>query len=958
MIGQTLSHYKVIGEISRGGMGVVYRALDLKLNREVALKVLRPELVADRERKQRFVQEAQAAAALKHPNIAMIHEVDEVDGVDFIAMELVEGERLSDLLHRGPLPLDRLLAIARDVTDALQAAHEHGIVHRDLKPSNIMLDLDGRGKLIDFGLAKLLEIPASDSSDRETAVRAETQTGHILGTVYYMSPEQARGEPVDARSDQFSLGATLYEMATGTRAFDGNTPASIFDSILNHIPPPPSQHNPEVPAALSRIVSRLLEKDPSRRFGSASELGRELRELANPMKRTNRTAWATAAAIAAVVVGALAFWFFEREADVRWAREQAFPEILRLTEEEDFSAAFELAQRSARFIPDDPLLQGLWPRISRAVAVETDPSGAEVYYRTQGEDSPWIHAGRTPVTLALPRTFLHWKLEKEGFETIEAAAFPSWVGEDATLSRELDPIARETSSMTRVSAGREPVFLPGLEHLEVDLDSFLIDRFEVTNRQFKDFIDAGGYQKSDYWSVDNGELVDATGRAGPATWELGDYPDGKEDYPVQGVSWHEAQAYCTHAGKQLPTVYHWQRAAATTLAHHIVPWSNFGGAGPLPVGQSTGISTFGVYDMAGNVKEWCWNDSDGKRFILGGAWSEPTYMFVDPDAQDPSLRRDTYGFRCMQTTSDDSAASATMAPIALPERDFASIEPISDDVFSIYRRLFSYDRTPLNAEVVSVDESPEEWRTEVVTIDAAYRGERFDIYIHIPKSPTPPYQTVMYFPGSGVIDRPNLEPQLGGSRPSGSERGGLGGIEFLLKSGRVVVLPVYKGTFGRSSEVRNDVPEESNKYRDHMVMWVQDLARALDYLESRDDFGEEFALYGFSWGASMGALLPALEDRLKVSVLVAGGYYMQATLPEVDYPTYAPRVTIPTLMLNGRHDFFYPVETSQNPMFEMLGTPAHQKRHVLFDTGHAVPRVEGITEVLNWLDQYLGPVAE
>ena len=183
MIGRILSHYKILEEISRGGMGIVYRAVDLKLNRDVALKVLPPELVADPERKRRFVQEAQAAAALKHPNIAVIHEVDEVDGVDFIAMEFVEGEKLSDILQKGKLPLERLLTIALDVTEGLQAAHERGIVHRDLKPPNIMLDRDGRGKLIDFGLAKLVEARVSDSSEAETAVHAQTRAGQILGTV-------------------------------------------------------------------------------------------------------------------------------------------------------------------------------------------------------------------------------------------------------------------------------------------------------------------------------------------------------------------------------------------------------------------------------------------------------------------------------------------------------------------------------------------------------------------------------------------------------------------------------------------------------------------------------------------------------------------------------------------------------------------------------------------------------
>ena len=192
MIGRTLSHYKVLEEISRGGMGIVYKALDPKLNREVALKVLPPELVSDPERKRRFVREAQAAATLKHPNIGVIYEIDEVDGVDFIAMELIEGEKLRDVLQRERLPVARCLELSSEVAEGLALAHDKGIVHRDLKPGNIMVTELGHPKIIDFGLAKLVEPLASESSGASTALRNESSGGKVLGTLSYMSPEQAR----------------------------------------------------------------------------------------------------------------------------------------------------------------------------------------------------------------------------------------------------------------------------------------------------------------------------------------------------------------------------------------------------------------------------------------------------------------------------------------------------------------------------------------------------------------------------------------------------------------------------------------------------------------------------------------------------------------------------------------------------------------------------------------------
>ena len=216
MVGQTLSHYKILAEISRGGMGIVYRAIDTKLNREVAIKILPPELVRDPERKRRFIQEAQSAAALHHPHIAVIHEIDEADGVTFIAMELIEGDKLSDVLSQERLPVARTLELVTKVAEGLALAHEKGVVHRDLKPANIMVTKQGHAKIIDFGLAKLVEPLGGGDAEAATAARAETDPGKVMGTLSYMSPEQARGSRVDHRSDIFSLGVVLHEMLTGS----------------------------------------------------------------------------------------------------------------------------------------------------------------------------------------------------------------------------------------------------------------------------------------------------------------------------------------------------------------------------------------------------------------------------------------------------------------------------------------------------------------------------------------------------------------------------------------------------------------------------------------------------------------------------------------------------------------------------------------------------------------------
>jgi len=300
MLGRTLSHYKVLEEISRGRMGIVYKAMDLKLKREVALKVLPRELVSDPERKRRFVQEAQAAAALKHPNIGVVYEIDDEDGVDFIAMELIEGEALADVVKRGALPVERVLHIGVQVIEGLAHAHEGGIVHRDVKPGNILMDKNGHIKIIDFGLAKLLE-PAKSAdadSDIETAIRAQTQAGQVMGTVAYMSPEQARAQNVDHRSDIFSFGVVLFELLTGKLPFQGASGVETLNMILND-PAPPLPGDPE----LQRIVHRCLEKDAEDRYQSAKDLLSELRRFSHSDSQLTTAVTAQPANGALVVIG-------------------------------------------------------------------------------------------------------------------------------------------------------------------------------------------------------------------------------------------------------------------------------------------------------------------------------------------------------------------------------------------------------------------------------------------------------------------------------------------------------------------------------------------------------------------------------------------------------------------------------------------------------------------------------
>jgi serine/threonine protein kinase len=313
LVGRSLLHYEILEKIGEGGMGAVYRALDTHLDRPVALKLLPPEKVADPERKSRFVQEAKAASALRHPNIVVIHDIASDGGLDFIVMELVEGQSLDQLIGRRGLKLGEALGYAVQIADGLAKAHGAGIVHRDLKPTNVMVTPEGLVKILDFGLAKLTESgPASSAGPTMTfgaEGRPRTEEGYIVGTAAYMSPEQAEGQKVDARSDIFSFGSVLYEMLTGRKAFGRDSQMKTLAAVINEDPKPASSVSDVVPAELERVVARCLRKDPARRWQAMSDLKVALQELKEdsesgrlivtpPLRKgKGRLAWVAAGAI-------------------------------------------------------------------------------------------------------------------------------------------------------------------------------------------------------------------------------------------------------------------------------------------------------------------------------------------------------------------------------------------------------------------------------------------------------------------------------------------------------------------------------------------------------------------------------------------------------------------------------------------------------------------------------------
>ena len=779
---------------------------------------------------------------------------------------------------------------------------------------------------------------------------------------------------VDARADVWALGVIAFELFAGQRPFAARTPPRCCTRSSTTTPPDLRKLRRTLPDALRAVVTKALEKNPAERLprrrnsggaaGVASARPRRRSGRPEGLRALRRPMIAIPLAAILLAAGGLAIFATVRQRRTQWARDVAFPKPCGWWTRKRSSK--RSISRRARSTSRQTTRS--WRSSSRRFR-ERRRSAANrparpCPTRTTPIPSPtWRVLGVTPLDgVKVPATYLRWRFEKAGFDAVEVPRLHDRLHRPAG---EHDG-GRHAHAGRRHAAGHgvrarlaEPfrLYIPGFEHLGAfgTMAAFWIDRFEVTNADYKKFVDAGGYRRREFWQepfLDKGKpvdwdhavarFVDSTGRPGPAAWMQSEPPAGEDQLPVTGVSWYEAAAYARFAGKSLPSLHHWARAAEPRAARWVVPFSNFGGRGPGAAGARQALHASGAYDMAGNVKEWTSTDTnDGRRYILGGGWDEPIYTFNDPDARAPFDRGRTFGFRCVTYPTAPTRHAPGAAAVA--DARLRRERPAPDQVFEIYRRLYAYDRQPFTAKTLAVADDREDWRRETIVMPAPYGGETMKLFLFVPKRATPPFETVVFFPGSNAF------------RTRSIDQFPLGNIDFLVKSGRAVAFPELKGTFDRQG-LQDSTANPSVLYRDHVIAWIKDVSRAIDYLATRQDLSmDRLALFGISWGGRLGAIIPAVESRIKVQVLVVGGFSMQRPLPEVDQFNFASRVTIPTLMLNGRYDFFFPVDSSQIPMFEAFRTPKDQKRHLLYDGGHNIPRVELIKETLSWLDRFQRP---
>ena len=694
--------------------------------------------------------------------------------------------------------------------------------------------------------------------------------------------------------------------------------------------------------------------------------------------------WTLPAALALIALAGALTWTLQQRSRERWAREEALPQLEALIARDEYTAAFDLASQVAAVIPGDPQLRSLEPSYTRPITLKSSPAGATVQYRPYGgTDSDWRSLGRTPIeNLPMPMGIGLWRLEHPGHvsglfvirnPSVQLHNPPDPALRARMASIDLSLRLAETSAtppgMVLVPATELPIALASPDAW-VSLPAFFIDQYEVTNREYLEFVDAGGYDSSEYWHglplggtkedwrTTVARFVDATGRPGPATWEVGRYPEGAGDHPVTGLSWFEAAAYARFRGKSLPTAYHWYRAAfslaeySESLAPAIAGASNFSGKGTSRVGEFAGIGPWGTYDMAGNAREWLWNNmSEDRRWVAGGAWSELPYLFWNQiDSADPWDRSPINGLRCMRSLPGETISAQLLAPARQSSVDFPALEPVPEPTYAVLAEQLSYVSSTPQPRVERVEADDPHWRRERITLPTGYDDTQFEVLLFLPTHGSPPYQAVFYVPHAGYTMRPfdldEFDPAHAGQP-----------LDFILKSGRALVVVAIDGSFNRHwPPERRETMSEAERLRTRLRHSRQDLGRTIDYLTSRDDIDAgSLGWFGDSYGGIWMIPILAVEKRFRTAVLIRSGIRL-ANAPQAEQPyNYAPRIMQPVLMLNGRWDI-YVSPASQQRLFDLLGASPSDKRLVQYDAGHGIlPQNQLVRETLDWFDRYLGP---
>jgi serine/threonine protein kinase/formylglycine-generating enzyme required for sulfatase activity len=1013
--GDRIGSFKIIELLGAGGMGEVYLAKDLRLNRNVALKFL---TLMEENANKRFLREAQAAAALEHPHICTIHEIARENSREFIVMQYIEGETLSSLIKKGPLPIAEAVDIALQVAEALTEAHFKGIVHRDIKPANIIVSANKQVKVLDFGLAKRVTFDVSESESSFKTLLSSP--GMVLGTVSYMSPEQVRGQAVDHRTDLWSLGMVIYEMLSGKTLFAGISPVEKLAAILYQRP----EKHLKIPPELDQVLEKSLEKDLDKRYQSAAQMMEDLRYLKQELdfeeqllvhvtspandKEINQKisqylsehptleiksfqppkrsfGWKNILVFGAIgsflVFAGFYLWKYYK---LNKTHENIIKAEKLATAEKNFEA-YDLAVEAEKFLPLDETLAKVLPTISDTLTVNSEPAGARVYLRrydksSEGKFPERELIGETPIKdLRIARGQYILQVEKEGFAKFErtiSGIIPR-VGGSFIAS---PPLKIETKLIESTKVPERMVFVPGSEYglvnwsrsteKKVKLDDFFIDKYEVTNAEYKEFILAGGYVKMGFWKVPffkEGKVItmdealkflkDKTGLPGPRSWTNQSFPEGKANFPVTDITWYEAAAYAEFRGKKLPSVFQWEKSArdgAFDPRYNAMPWgfikqgettdnrANFRGTGTVAADENEfGMSPFGALNMAGNVSEWNLNQSPQGFVTSGGAWNDLVYSFGDYGEYPGFFASNRIGFRCvLNSTGTQSDEGGQM----IPQAETPDYPVSSDNDFKSWLTHYEYDKKPLNAQIIETKDEGD-WTREKISFNGE-GGEQALAFLYLPKNAARPIQVLQYVPPGDVVRGIHSLPDS---------------IEMFatpfIKSGRAVFAVVLKGYIDRPFPNNYNPPENSTvEFRKQMVNWITDLRLGLDYLETRDDLDKQkLGFLGISNGANVGLVLTAIENRYKSLAFISAGLEkdFRGRLPETSPIKFASQIKTQKFFINGKYDETFPYNTDAKPLFKLLREP---KKIVIYDGGH-IPTPEFYAPAVNeWFDETLGKI--
>jgi len=620
----------------------------------------------------------------------------------------------------------------------------------------------------------------------------------------------------------------------------------------------------------------------------------------------------------------------------------------------------------------DDRVRATLDNLTLPVSVFTDPPGVDVAYRYVGSGpGAWIELGKTPVeNLRLPRGGYRLRLGTDVFVTD--------TNPGPTLNSAGEPARVITMPGTDVPEGM--VFVPGGNYRlggwgftgETDLGEFLLDRTEVTNGEYFEFVNAGGYANEILWrpiaEASGGLLAwadvavlftDQTGHSGPAGWSLGSYAPGERDLPVTGVSWFEAVAYLAYRDKSLPSIHHWLRAALGPMewkypfARFLVPASNIGRSAVLPAGRRAESETHGAYDLIGNVSEWTSSAGAQSRAVIGSSFADPPWSYNFPRNVDPMYRGSDVGFRGVRFTA---RSNPEPAPDYSTFEDFASsIRAVSDEMFEGIRLNFEYRTGTVKADDVSIVETTDydHWIRHLLMLPSGHTGDPLPVYVYLPTSQEPPYQSVIYLPPADSwspgfrSDSVALEDYQ---------------IDFVPRSGRALIWPVYYGSHERYDDYHAaSGPERSALAGERNRRIRNEIGRVIDYLEDSPTFdGSRTALMALSHGAIIASYNLATEERIRAAVLISVGIAPPNPVfanPQNDPNVFWARVRQPVLIINGRYDPIRPHHFVLEPLLDLLASPPGDKRSVLYESAHwPLPRFQMMQDSLEWLDHYLGPV--